>query len=147
MARESAESTAARASGVVASPEMPRSAPVPCRNAASRSCPNTTTDKSGFCPGCKPEGVREYDRRRGSARSRGYDSKWEKGRKRYLRAHPFCECKECRAEGRTRAATVVDHIIPHRGDKKLFWDENNWQAMSKPCHDRKTAKEDGGFGR
>ena len=23
----------------------------------------------------------------------------------------------------------------------------NWQAMAKTCHDRKTAREDGGFGR
>ena len=36
----------------------------------------------------------------------------------------------------------VDHIIPHRGDQKLFWDRNNWQALCKPCHDRKTGKED-----
>jgi 5-methylcytosine-specific restriction protein A len=29
---------------------------------------------------------------------------------------------------------------------KLFWDRANWRAMSKQCHDRKTAREDGGFG-
>jgi 5-methylcytosine-specific restriction protein A len=23
----------------------------------------------------------------------------------------------------------------------LFWDEDNWQALCKPCHDRKTAVE------
>ena len=23
-------------------------------------------------------------------------------------------------------AEVVDHIVPHRGDGKLFWDEGNW---------------------
>lgn len=40
----------------------------------------------------------------------------------------------------------MDHIIPHRGDQKLFWDKTNWQAMSGPCHSRKTASEDGGFG-
>lgn len=26
-------------------------------------------------------------------------------------------------------ATVVDHITPHRGDKKLFWDEGNLQVF------------------
>lgn len=45
-----------------------------------------------------------------------------------------------------RAATEVDHIIPHRGDQQLFWDTNNWQGLCKPCHSRKTAQEDGGFG-
>jgi 5-methylcytosine-specific restriction enzyme A len=41
---------------------------------------------------------------------------------------------------------VVDHIIPHRGDMTLFWNRKNWQAMSKTCHDKKTATQDGGFG-
>lgn len=40
------------------------------------------------------------------------------------------------------AATVVDHIIPHRGDQKLFWDRSNWQALCKSCHDSKTMTED-----
>jgi 5-methylcytosine-specific restriction protein A len=47
-----------------------------------------------------------------------------------------------------KAATVVDHIIPHQGDMTLFWDaDSNWQSLCKTCHDRKTATEDGGFGR
>jgi len=46
-----------------------------------------------------------------------------------------------------RPATLVDHIIPHRGDNNLFWDEDNWQALCTECHAIKTAKEDGGFGR
>lgn len=39
-------------------------------------------------------------------------------------------------------AEVVDHIVPHRGDGKLFWDEGNWQALCKNCHDSKTMTED-----
>jgi hypothetical protein len=36
-------------------------------------------------------------------------------------------------EGRYVKATDVDHIIPHRGDKKLFWNESNWQGpVSQP---------------
>ncbi len=41
----------------------------------------------------------------------------------------------CAKAGRVTAATVVDHIKPHRGDQKLFWDTANWQALCKPCHD------------
>jgi 5-methylcytosine-specific restriction protein A len=41
---------------------------------------------------------------------------------------------------------VVDHIIPHRGDQALFWDEENWQPLCLVCHNAKTAREDGGFG-
>jgi 5-methylcytosine-specific restriction protein A len=40
----------------------------------------------------------------------------------------------------------VDHIIPHKGNKGLFWTRFNHQALCKSCHDRKTATEDGGFG-
>ena len=45
-----------------------------------------------------------------------------------------------------RAASVVDHKQPHRGDYAKFWERSNWQAMAKECHDLKTAMIDGGFG-
>lgn len=42
---------------------------------------------------------------------------------------------------------MVDHVVPHRGDKNLFWNaRGNWQALCVSCHSRKTVKEDGGFG-
>jgi len=45
---------------------------------------------------------------------------------------------ECQRNGKLSPATVVDHILPHRGDEDLFWDESNWQPLCKRCHDRKT---------
>ena len=75
-----------------------------------------------------------------SAASRGYDRKWQKASKAFLHRHPLCA--ECERNGRYVTATVVDHIVPHRGDRKLFWDESNWQPLCKPCHDRKTGRED-----
>ena len=39
-------------------------------------------------------------------------------------------------------ATVVDHIKPHRGDKKLFWDRGNWQPLCEHHHNVKTMTED-----
>ncbi|MFD1675419.1 HNH endonuclease signature motif containing protein [Alicyclobacillus fodiniaquatilis] len=39
---------------------------------------------------------------------------------------------------------MVDHKVPHKGDKKLFWDSKNWQPMCKSHHDAKTAREDMG---
>lgn len=85
------------------------------------------------------------DERRGSASSRGYDRQWRKARSRYLAEHPLCV--QCLAEGRVTSATIVDHIIPHKGDRRLFWDEGNWQSLCKSHHDAKTAREDGGLGR
>ena len=80
-----------------------------------------------------------------TAAERGYGHRWRKARASFLRMHPLCVM--CQAEGLTVAATVVDHINPHRGDQRLFWDSSNWQPLCKPCHDKKTATEDGGFGR
>ena len=57
-----------------------------------------------------------------------------------FQSHPLCA--ECRKQGRYTKATVVDHIVPHRGDQKLFWDRSNWQPLCKACHDRKTWRED-----
>ena len=39
-------------------------------------------------------------------------------------------------------ASVVDHIIPHRGDESLFWDQTNWQSLCKQCHDSAKQKEE-----
>lgn len=41
----------------------------------------------------------------------------------------------CEKLGRVTPATVVDHIKAHKGSLSLFRDENNWQALCKPCHD------------
>jgi len=85
---------------------------------------------------------------RGSSTERGYDSRWQKARQYYLRAHPLCVF--CQSVGRLTAAEVVDHKTPHKlkqaidsGDaaridiaKALFWDSKNWQSLCKRCHDR-----------
>lgn len=73
-----------------------------------------------------------------------YGREWRKARAIYLSEHPLCV--HCKDAGRVKAAVVVDHIQPHRGDYGLFWDRSNWQALCVTHHNRKTAAEDGGFG-
>ena len=102
-------------------------------------CTKLTTD--GYCDEHKPK--RKPDNR-DSAYRRGYNSAWRMAREGYLIKHPFCV--ECLKHGRHTKATVVDHIIPHKGNKNLFWDNDNWQPLCAECHNRKTAREDGGFG-
>ena len=122
---------------------MPIAALRPC---ATPGC-GVLTD-AARCVVHRAQAQREQDRQRGSSSERGYGSKWQKASKAFLRAHPLCQCPECKSGAlRLTPATVVDHIVPHRGDMKLFWDSSNWQSMAKACHDRKTAREDGGFGR
>ncbi len=78
----------------------------------------------------------QYDRQRGSASARGYDTAWRRARLAYLAKHPLCV--ECQRKGFITAASVVDHIQPHEGDRTLFWQSDNWAALCAPCHNRKT---------
>ncbi len=79
---------------------------------------------------------RRTDRRRGTSAERGYGAKWQRLSIAYRRANPLCV--ECRREGRVGPAECVDHIIPHKGDPDLFWDQSNWQSSCKHHHDQKT---------
>ena len=69
---------------------------------------------------------------RPSATARGYGQRWQKARLGFLRNHPLCVW--CAEAGLTVAATVVDHIEPHRGDQSKFWDDSNWMALCRTCH-------------
>jgi len=89
--------------------------------------------------------LHKKNQKRDSAHKRGYDANWRKASKSFLRAYPMCERHLDRDQW--VPASVVDHVIPHKGDYELFWDEENWQSLCKRCHDHKTATEDGGFGR
>lgn len=78
------------------------------------------------------DAVRDYDRRRGSARDRLYDSAWDAASRGHLSREPLC--RGCRARGLVRAATVTDHVVPHRGDAAKFWDRTLWQSACAGCH-------------
>ena len=108
---------------------MPKRPKRPCRYPG---CPNLC-ESGTYCPEHSAESP---DRLRGSATERGYDAKWRRARKLFLQRHPLCA--NCLSQGVLTPATVVDHIVPHRGDHRLFWDEQNWQPLCKACHDRKT---------
>lgn len=79
------------------------------------------------------ERVRENDRARGSSRERGYDHKWDQASKRHIKANPLC--LGCEAIGKTTAAVLTDHRIPHKGNRVLFWDRGNRQSSCKWHHD------------
>lgn len=67
------------------------------------------------------------------------DPRWKRAARRFLDRNPLCA--DCGELGVDEAATDVDHIEPHRGDPKLFWDRKNWQPLCHRCHSRKTARE------
>jgi len=66
-----------------------------------------------------------------------YDSvAWRKLRKSFLSDPHHCMCVMCEREGRDVPATVADHIRPHNGNIKLFWDENNLQGLCAAHHSK-----------
>ena len=75
-----------------------------------------------------------------TAAQRGYGYKWQKARAQFLQKHPLCVM--CEAEGRVTAATVVDHIVAHRGNQSLFWDRSNWQSLCSTHHSRDKQREE-----
>src|ERR1700692_4646638 len=102
---------------------MPWAAKHPCPGLCGRLV------ASGYCEACAKQGKGKDQRP--TAAQRGYGSRGQEGRKAYLREHPIAVDWFKRHEGRIYAAEVVDHIIPHRGDMKLFWDPANWQGLTK----------------
>jgi 5-methylcytosine-specific restriction protein A len=121
---------------------MPSKPKKPC---SYPMCGELTTE--AYCEDHKKQDKRSRDKNRGTAHERGYNARWRKARKMYLARNPLCQCEDCQKLIVPLPANVVDHIEPHKGDYELFWDEDNWMAMNKRCHDRKTARKDGGFGR
>jgi 5-methylcytosine-specific restriction protein A len=82
----------------------------------------------------------DNDEVRGNSNARGYTYRWQKVRLYHLHKNPLCV--NCKSKEMITVATDVDHIIPHRGNHKLFWDQSNWQSLCHSCHSIKTMKED-----
>lgn len=103
------------------------------------------------CPELAPGGGRcpthraEADRVRGTSRERGYTTWWDHNRKAFLKANPLCV--DCGAQ-----AEVPDHDPISRRDLVSMGveDPDAWDRLKPrctPCHNRRTALYDGGFGR
>lgn len=108
---------------------MPYRIERPCKN---HQCPNTTSNSNGYCDECKA------DEHRGNANERGYDAKWEKFRKRFLRENPLCE--DCLKERTLTPATDVHHIIKLRDAPERKFDKNNLMALCHKCHSARTKR-------
>lgn len=115
----------------------------PSRPCAKVGCRALNLPGSGYCAAHKVEADArraEYDKTRPSAAKRLYDRDWRIARAEHLKQNPRCvDCGEI--------ATEVDHEIPHRGDKRIFWDRTNWRSRCKTDHSRKTATRDSRFAR
>lgn len=81
-----------------------------------------------------------------------YDARWDRARRTQLARHPSCQCEDpaCKCRGACpQPAAVVDHDTPRRHftDAAAMHDPRNLRSLCVPCHNSKTARRDGGFGR
>lgn len=99
---------------------------------------------------------RSRDQARGSARERGYTSRWERFRLWFIRElirlrvprAGLCgarlpgaretQSSLCAQQGLVVAGAHVDHIEPHHGDERLLFDPLNLELLCASCHSRVT---------
>src|SRR3990167_5684787 len=81
----------------------------------------------------RPSHYLTYTETRPTARDRGYTKRWARVSRLFKDEHPICI--GCQAVGRVAPTEVTDHIIPHKGDQALLWDQDNWQPACRPHHD------------
>jgi len=82
----------------------------------------------------RAEVTKAADARRGSAYSRGYNSRWAKASRTFLSRNPLCAY--CALRGFVTAASCTDHLYPHRWPQYegCFWRTEWWVASCDHCH-------------
>lgn len=122
------------------------------RSCSAPNCPELV--ESGRCQAH----AREREQARGTAKERGYDARWRGLVAQFKNAlikhdiSPVCGARlpgapltthsRCAAEGVLNDRQLeTDHIVPHRGDRRLFRNLLNLQLLCKSDHSRKTQRE------
>ena len=59
-------------------------------------------------------------------------SRWRRIRRLHLQSSPLCE--KCQEKGLVVAAEAVHHVVPHKGNRFLFF-TGKLQSLCKRCHD------------
>jgi hypothetical protein len=62
-----------------------------------------------------------------------HSARWQNRIKHQLKIEPLC--RFCKQQGIVEPATIVDHVVPHRGDQNLYW-FGALASLCKPHHDR-----------
>lgn len=114
------------------------SRPCPGKGKKYHSCPNLIRGSERYCPDCQAVADKEsakYDQARDQMEERQWihSPRWRRASKAFLDEHPLCA--ECERQGRTTAAILVHHSVPHCGNYELFWNEDNWRSSCGPCHE------------
>lgn len=119
---------------------MPAALRKPC---AWPRCPELVHRKDRYCreheQQARKSKIHTAPKPRISPRDRGYDKKWDRFSIWMRQKYPVCQCCD------RRMAQVVDHIVP-KSAGGITSEVACW-TLCKQCHDRKTARFDGGTGK
>ena len=89
----------------------------PCAHAGCRE-----TTSSRYCE--------KHREKRPSARTAGYDARWDRYSKGFLRNNAFCCDPFGRHRGEIIPAAVTGHKTAHKGNEAMLWDASNHYAGS-----------------
>jgi len=108
---------------------MPYKAKRPCKVPL---CPNYAEEGSRYCKEHARMVSPRYDPRP-NASQRGYDWRWQRLRKLYLKHNPLCE--RCKRMGSVTSADTVHHKkqIKEYPELRLEWD--NLESLCRDCHE------------
>ena len=99
-------------------------------------CPELVSHRERCCPEHQHR-TRRYDQERGTSSERGYGSRWRAIRRQVLIDEPLC--RDCMEKGRVMAANEVHHKDGNPRNNA----RENLCPLCKPCHNRRTATEQG----
>ena len=112
----------------------------PSKYCNKSGCGNRVYWPETYCAEHKPKADAEHkERRRRKIKNPLYGSRWADASRVYRINNPWCAV--CASKGIYELATLVDHIVPHRGKRALFWDVDNWQGLCTACHAVKSGAE------
>jgi len=73
-----------------------------------------------------------------------HTARWRSLRREVL-ARDECTCRMCGRLEHDTSRLVADHIVPHRGNEALFWDDQNLQCLCQTCHSGAKQREEQGL--
>lgn len=113
---------------------------LPGRACRHPGCPEIVTGDKEYCAEhewlARQKHNKETDAKRGSARQRGYDRKWETFRQWFFNRAGNQYCHRCLAlKGEIIKATLIHHIIPIKERPDLRLVPENCQPLCFDCHE------------
>lgn len=121
--------------------------PLTMPQAMARACTTYRCGNTQPCPDHAKVATQQRDQQRDTAHQRGYTRQWQDASRLFLKRYPVCGMRRgdqppvmsrCYEQGRITPAGQVDHVVPHKGNKRLFWDKSNWQSLCRQCGARKS---------